>query len=110
LTVNSYFFSLVNLDNLKELGHDFEFAKVVWLDRPKFAYGPASYSNNFSAAEHQKLLNLNLKTAECNSRFLLVDIFLEFAQKSFEKWQAAICRFSEEFCENLGSVLTIGRK
>jgi hypothetical protein len=36
----------------------------------------------------------------------LVDVFLGFAQNSIEKPQAATCRFSKEFCENLGNVLT----
>jgi hypothetical protein len=36
----------------------------------------------------------------------LVDVFLRFAQNSFEKQQAATCRFSKEFCENPGNVLT----
>jgi hypothetical protein len=36
----------------------------------------------------------------------LVDVFLGFAQNSFEKRQAATCRFSKEFCENPGNVLT----
>jgi hypothetical protein len=36
----------------------------------------------------------------------LVDEFLGFAQNSFEKRQAATCRFSKEFCENPGNVLT----
>jgi hypothetical protein len=40
----------------------------------------------------------------------LVDVFLRFAQKSFEKWQAAICHISKEFCENLGNVLTNRKK
>jgi hypothetical protein len=42
--------------------------------------------------------------------FLLVDVFLRFAQNSFEKWQAAICHISKEFCENLGNVLTNRKK
>ncbi len=37
---------------------------------------------------------------------LLVYEFLGFAQNSFEKRQAATCRFSKEFCENPGNVLT----
>jgi hypothetical protein len=36
----------------------------------------------------------------------LVDIFLGFAQTSFEKQQAATCRFSKEFDENPLNVLT----
>jgi hypothetical protein len=36
----------------------------------------------------------------------LVDVFLRFAHNYFEKQQAATCRFSKEFCENLGNVLT----
>jgi hypothetical protein len=36
----------------------------------------------------------------------LVDVFLGFAHNSFEKQQAAICRFSKEFCENPGNVIT----
>jgi hypothetical protein len=36
----------------------------------------------------------------------LVDGFLGFAQNSFEKRQAATCRFSKEFYENPGNVLT----
>jgi hypothetical protein len=36
----------------------------------------------------------------------LVDVFLEFAQNSFEKQQAATCRFSKEFCENTENVLS----
>jgi hypothetical protein len=36
----------------------------------------------------------------------LVDIFLGFAHNSFEKRQAAMCRFSKVFCENPGNVLT----
>jgi hypothetical protein len=36
----------------------------------------------------------------------LVDEFLGFAQNSFEKRQAATCRFSKELCENPGNVLT----
>jgi hypothetical protein len=30
----------------------------------------------------------------------LVDVLFGFAQNSFEKQQAATCRFSKEFCEN----------
>jgi hypothetical protein len=37
---------------------------------------------------------------------LLVDEFLGFAHNSFEKGKAATCRFSKEFCENSGNVLT----
>jgi hypothetical protein len=40
----------------------------------------------------------------------LVDTYLGFAQNSFEKWQAAVCRFSKEFCENPGNVLTNRKK
>jgi hypothetical protein len=36
----------------------------------------------------------------------LLDVFLGFAQNSFEKQQAATCCFSKEFCENPGNVLT----
>jgi hypothetical protein len=36
----------------------------------------------------------------------LVDVFLAFAHNSFEKQQAAICRFSKEFHENPGKILT----
>jgi hypothetical protein len=36
----------------------------------------------------------------------LVDVFLGFAQNSFEMQHAAACRFSKEFCENPGNVLT----
>jgi hypothetical protein len=36
----------------------------------------------------------------------LDDVFFGFAQNSFEKQQAATCRFSKEFCENPGNVLT----
>jgi hypothetical protein len=36
----------------------------------------------------------------------LVDVFLELANNSFEKGNAATCRFSKEFCENPGNVLT----
>jgi hypothetical protein len=36
----------------------------------------------------------------------LVDIFLGCAHNSFEKGKAATCRFSKEFCEYLGNVLT----
>jgi hypothetical protein len=36
----------------------------------------------------------------------LVDVFIGFGQNSFEKRQAASCRFSKEFCENPGNVLT----
>jgi hypothetical protein len=35
----------------------------------------------------------------------LVDVFLGFEHNSFEKQQAASCRFSKEFCENPGNVL-----
>jgi hypothetical protein len=37
---------------------------------------------------------------------LLVDVFLRFAPNTFEKGKAATCRFSREFCENPGNVLT----
>jgi hypothetical protein len=37
---------------------------------------------------------------------LLVDVFLRFAHNTFEKGKAATCRFSREFCENPGNVLT----
>jgi hypothetical protein len=37
---------------------------------------------------------------------LLVDVFLGFAQNSFEMQHSAICHFSKEFCENPGNVLT----
>jgi hypothetical protein len=37
---------------------------------------------------------------------LLVYVFLGFAQNSFEMQHAATCRFSKEFCENPGNVLT----
>jgi hypothetical protein len=40
----------------------------------------------------------------------LVDIFLRFAQNSFEKRQAAVGRFSKEFCGNPGMYKPIGRK
>jgi hypothetical protein len=36
----------------------------------------------------------------------LVDVFLGFAQNSFEMQHSATCRFSKEFCENPGNVLT----
>jgi hypothetical protein len=36
----------------------------------------------------------------------LVDTFLGFAKNSFEKLQATTYRFSKEFSENLGKVLT----
>jgi hypothetical protein len=36
----------------------------------------------------------------------LVDVFLGFAHNSFEKGKAATCRFTKEFCENPGNVLT----
>jgi hypothetical protein len=36
----------------------------------------------------------------------LVDVFLGFAQNSYEKQQAATCRFSKEFRENPGKILT----
>jgi hypothetical protein len=36
----------------------------------------------------------------------MVDVFLGFARNSFEKRQTATCRFSKEFCENPGNVLT----
>jgi hypothetical protein len=36
----------------------------------------------------------------------LVDEFLGFADNSFEKGEAATCRFSKEFCKNLGNALT----
>jgi hypothetical protein len=34
------------------------------------------------------------------------DELLRFAQNSFEKQQAATCRFSKMFCENSGNVVT----
>jgi hypothetical protein len=36
----------------------------------------------------------------------LVDVFLGYSHNSFEKRQPATCRFSKEFCENPGNVLT----
>jgi hypothetical protein len=36
----------------------------------------------------------------------LVDVFLGFAHNSFERGKAATCRFSKEFCENAGNILT----
>jgi hypothetical protein len=36
----------------------------------------------------------------------LVDVFLGFAQNSFEMQHAVTCRFSKEFCDNPGNVLT----
>jgi hypothetical protein len=36
----------------------------------------------------------------------LADVFLGFAHNSFEKAQAATCRFSKEFSLNPGNVLT----
>jgi hypothetical protein len=33
-------------------------------------------------------------------------VFHGFTHNSFEKQQAATCRFSKEFCENLGKALT----
>jgi hypothetical protein len=36
----------------------------------------------------------------------LFNVFLGFAHNSFEKGNAATCRFSKEFCENLGNVFT----
>jgi hypothetical protein len=36
----------------------------------------------------------------------LVDVFLGFAHNSFEKGKAATCRFSKQFCENPGNVIT----
>jgi hypothetical protein len=36
----------------------------------------------------------------------LADVFLGFAHNSFEKGKAATCRFSKEFCEIPGNVLT----
>jgi hypothetical protein len=36
----------------------------------------------------------------------LVDVFLGFAHNSFEMQHAASCRFSKEFYENPGNVLT----
>jgi hypothetical protein len=38
--------------------------------------------------------------------FLLVDVFLGFVHNSFKKGKAATYRFSKEFCENSGNVLT----
>jgi hypothetical protein len=42
----------------------------------------------------------------------LVDTFLGFshAGNSFKEQQAATCRFSKEFCENPGNVLTNRKK
>jgi hypothetical protein len=37
---------------------------------------------------------------------LLVDVFLGFAHNYYEKGKAATFRFSKEFCENLGNVIT----
>jgi hypothetical protein len=39
----------------------------------------------------------------------LVDIYLGFAQNSFQKWQT-VCRFSKEFCENPGNESTNRKK
>jgi hypothetical protein len=50
-----------------------------------------------------------LKTGECYCP-LPADTFLGFSHDSFEEWQAAICRFPKEFCENRGNVQPIGRK
>jgi hypothetical protein len=36
----------------------------------------------------------------------LVDVFFGFAHNSFEKGNAATCRFSKEFWENPGNVIT----
>jgi hypothetical protein len=36
----------------------------------------------------------------------LVEVFLGFAHNSFEMQHGATCRFSKEFCENPGNVLT----
>jgi hypothetical protein len=36
----------------------------------------------------------------------LVDVFIGFAHNSFEMQHATTCRFSKEFCENPGNVLT----
>jgi hypothetical protein len=36
----------------------------------------------------------------------LVDVFLGFSHNSCEKGKVATCRFSKEFCENLGNALT----
>jgi hypothetical protein len=40
----------------------------------------------------------------------LLDTFLGFAQNSFEKQQAALCRFSKEFGENPQNVSTKRKK
>jgi hypothetical protein len=40
----------------------------------------------------------------------LVDVLLGFAHNSFEKGKAATCRFSKEFCENPGNILTNRKK
>jgi hypothetical protein len=51
-----------------------------------------------------------LKAGECKiPLILLVDEFLGYSHNSFEKRQAATCRFSKEFCENPGNEL-INRK
>jgi hypothetical protein len=47
-----------------------------------------------------------LKTGKFNFPHPISDVFLGFAQNSFEQRQAATCRFSKEFCENPGNVLT----
>jgi hypothetical protein len=49
-----------------------------------------------------------LKTGECNSPHPWVDVFLGFAQNSFESDMQlpATCCYSKEFCENPGNVLT----
>jgi hypothetical protein len=40
----------------------------------------------------------------------LVDVILGFSHNSFKKQQAATCRFSKEFGENPGKILTNRRE
>jgi hypothetical protein len=50
--------------------------------------------------------NLFRRQKSAVSLLLLVDKLVGFAQYSFEKRQAVSCRFSKEFCEYPGNVLT----
>jgi hypothetical protein len=63
------------------------------------------------SAQHKKHREFaNSETASANLFFLLVDKFLEFAQNSSEKWQAATCHLSEEFHESQEKVMNKRKK
>ncbi len=88
--------------------------KVVWLERSRLGDGPPAihyflilslilyWINKFLPFKTQ----IFWRQESAIPLILLVDVFIWFAHNSFVKGKVATCRFSKEFCENSGNVLT----